>query len=94
VVGQKNRRHGHNSAPTENEVLAICDRLERRLTRSEKETRTEALAALRRFIKAAAAAGGLNAPVSKSFLKRGSKDIRVDLELIKGRACVPAEEGG
>jgi hypothetical protein len=33
--------------------------------------------------------GGVSAPVPRSWEKRGLKDIRVDLEVIKGMACVP-----
>jgi hypothetical protein len=34
-------------------------------------------------------AGGVNARVSKSFLEPGSKDHRIDIEVIKGKAFVP-----
>ena|ERR1700730_2778851 len=81
--------------PTENDMLGLCDRLERQLNTREKKVRELALLELRRFIQAAAKGGGLSAQVRKSFLVRGSKDIRVDLEIIKGMTCVPeAKEGG
>jgi hypothetical protein len=79
--------------PTEDDMLEMCDRLERQLTARERKVRVRALLELRRFIQAAAHSGGVFAPVSKSFLARGSKDIRIDLEVIKGMACVPNEEG-
>jgi len=59
------------------------------LTAREKKDREQPLRDVRRFVRAAAQAGGLQAPVSRSWLKRGSKDIRIDLEVISGMACVP-----
>jgi hypothetical protein len=80
--------------PTESGMLELCDRLERQLAPHEKKAREQVLLELRMFIQTAAKGGGVFAPVSKSFLVRGSKDIRVDLEVIKGLACVPAEKEG
>lgn len=74
-------------------MLAKCDDLENQLSAREKKDRKEPLAQVRRFVRAAAKGGGVSAPVSKSFLKRGSKDIRVDLEVITGQACVPDPDG-
>jgi hypothetical protein len=70
-------------------MLSCCDQLEAILTDREKKDRQKPMADLRRFIRNAAAGGGVPAPVGKSFLKRGSRDIRVDLEVITGLACVP-----
>ena len=41
------------------------------------------------FIGAAGAAGGVSAPVSKSYSDGGRNCPRVDIEVIKGRAFVP-----
>jgi hypothetical protein len=70
-------------------MLSLCDRLEAQLTDREKKDREQPLRQLRRFIRAAARAGGVSAPVSRSWYKRGSKDIRIDLEVVTGTACVP-----
>jgi hypothetical protein len=43
---------------------------------------------LRQFIRAVAKAGGIGA-VSRHWFQPGSKDIRIDLEVIDGQACVP-----
>src|SRR4051794_27755440 len=86
---EKSRPWTQNGAPTETEMLQKCDELEELLTAKEKTARKKLLAELRRFIRAAARCGGVAAPVSKSFLKPGSKDIRIDLEVIAGMACVP-----
>ena len=86
---EKSEPWAQAAPPTESEMLQRSDRLENRLTPKERKDREQPFADLRRFIRAAALSGGVTAPVSKSFLKRGSKDIRVDLEVIKGMACVP-----
>lgn len=86
---EKSEAWSRDTSPTESEMLQMCDRLEAQLTARERTDRALPLAQLRRLIQSAARGGGMVAPVSKSFLKRGSGDIRVDLEVIKGRACVP-----
>jgi len=70
-------------------MLEYCDLLEKKLTQTEKKVRNGPLAALRKFVRATAKSGGIAAPLKKSFSKSGSKDIRIDLEVIKGTACVP-----
>jgi hypothetical protein len=62
------------------------------LTEREQKDREKPLEELRRFICSAARAGGANAPKSKSFTKRGMREIRVDIEIITGKACVPDPE--
>jgi hypothetical protein len=74
-------------------MLKMCEDLEAKLSEREKDDRAQALAQLRRFIRSAAQGGGVSAPVSKSWLKRGSRNIRIDLEVVKGIACVPDPEG-
>src|SRR5438067_3024446 len=81
--------------PTAGDVLRTIDVLEARLTPKERREREQPFADLRRYVRNAAAAGGISAsdrPVKKSFLKRGSRDVRVDLEVLKGSACVPDPE--
>jgi hypothetical protein len=75
--------------PTESEMLQFCDQLEMQLTDREKQDRIQPLAQLRRCVRSLAAVGGVSAPFSRSWLKRGSKDIRIDLEVRTGSACVP-----
>lgn len=90
---EKSESWAQDEPPTESEMLGLADALEAQLTPQEHQDRQQPLEKLRQFIRSAAAAGGVSAPVSKSWLKRGSKDIRIDLEVIKGRACVP-DPGG
>jgi hypothetical protein len=78
--------------PTESDMLRMCDQLEAQLTPSELKERQEPLQKLRRHIRQAAKSGGICAdpkPYQKSFSKRGSQGMRVDLEVHKGKACVP-----
>ena len=82
-----------DTPPTESEMLKMCDDLEVKLSEREKNDRAQALAQLRRFLRSAAQGGGMAAPISKTWLKRGSKDVRIDLEVIKGMACVPDAKG-
>lgn len=79
--------------PNESQMLRNCELLEQQLTPIEARDRVEPLQRLRNYIRNAARRGGVNAPLKKSFLKRGSPDIRVDLEVIKGMACVPDGAG-
>lgn len=74
--------------PTESVMLQFVDALEAQLSKTELKDRAIPLRKLRQFIQAAAASGGVGA-VSKHWYKPGSDDIRVDLEVIDGQACVP-----
>jgi hypothetical protein len=91
---EKSEAWAENEPPGELEMLRKCDSLERQLTPSEAWDRAEPFQRLRMYIRSAAQCGGVCAPLKKSFLKRGSRDIRVDLEVITGMACVPDDEGG
>ncbi len=91
---EKSEAWAQKKPPGESEMLRKCDSLEAQLTPSEATDRAEPLQRLRNYITAAARCGGVDAPHIKSFRKRGSKDIRVDLEVIKGKACVPNDADG
>ncbi len=82
-----------DAPPTESEMLKMCDDLEAKLSEREKNDRAQPLAQLRRFVRSATQGGGVSAPVSKTWLKRGSRDIRIDMEVVKGMACVPDPKG-
>jgi hypothetical protein len=89
---EKSEAWAQGTAPTEQEMLARCDLLEAQLTTRERRERAQPMRELRRFIQNAATSGGISAPVSKSFLKRGGRGVRLDLEVITGRACVAEPE--
>ena len=91
---EKSEAWAQNAPPSESEMLQKCDSLDRQLTLSEARDRAERFQRLRTYIRNAAQCGGVCAPLKKSFLKRGSRDIRVDLEVITGMACMPDDEGG
>jgi hypothetical protein len=75
--------------PTVTEGLAMVDELERKLTSAERKARATELGKARDFIRRGGAAGGADAPVSKTFLAKGTKDVRVDVEVKTGTAFVP-----
>lgn len=85
---EKSVAWGQDQPPTESEMLRLADALEAQLTDTEKKDRAIPLRKLRQFIRAAAKAGGIGA-VSRHWFQPGSKDIRIDLEVIDGQACVP-----
>jgi hypothetical protein len=91
---EKSEAWAQKKPPSESHMLGMCDSLEQRLTPSEARDRAEPFRRLRDFLRRAAECGGVYAPFSKSFLQRGPRDIRVDLEVIKGMACVPDGVGG
>ncbi|MEB3338174.1 MAG: hypothetical protein VKJ46_11970 [Leptolyngbyaceae bacterium] len=65
--------------------------LEQSLTIPQSQARKEAFQQARNYIERAEKAGGVSAPVSKTFpnlLKDGS-NVRVDIEVITGQAFVP-----
>src|SRR5438874_13606431 len=90
---EKSVRWAQDEAPTLSEMLKMCDRLEAMLTDRERKERERPLADLRRCIRAAAERGGFSTPFGppRSFQNRTSRDrtIRIDLEVINGKACVP-----
>jgi hypothetical protein len=81
------------SPPTLSEVMRLIDRLEARLTPKEKKIRERGFNQLRRAVENAAKAGGFWAQRPRSFPKPPVGDIRVDLEVITGRAAIPDPVG-
>jgi hypothetical protein len=80
-----------SSPPTLSELLRLIDRLEARLTPRERRIRAKGFAQLRRYVENAARFGGVDAPVPKSFPNPPTGDVRVDLEVISGKAGVPED---
>jgi hypothetical protein len=74
--------------PTESEMMAMVAQLESKLTPAERRDRQVALQQLRQFIHNAAKGYGMSV-LSNSYPYRTFRGIRVDLEVLKGRAAVP-----
>lgn len=85
---EKSRKWAQATPPTAADVLGMLDQLEAELGRADRRAREEAFAQAREFIRSAAEQSGLDAPVSKSFPRKNEGDIRVDLEVKAGKACV------
>jgi len=75
------------TAPMRGDMLNMISALASKLTPQELRCRVEGFQQFRAFIERAAAVGGISAPVLKSF--PAGLQIRVDLEVINGEACVP-----
>jgi RHS repeat-associated protein len=76
---------------TVSEGLSMVDELESKLSKSERKLRQSELEKVRNFIKNAGEAGGVDAPVSKTFQVKGTKHERIDIEVNSGTAFVPDE---
>jgi len=86
---EKSQPWNRATPPTVSEGLKMVDDLEASLTKAERKARQKELDKARKFIRDAGKAGGIDAPVSKTFLAKGTKDVRVDIEVISGKAFVP-----
>jgi hypothetical protein len=86
---EKSESWAQATPPTLSDVLRLIDRLEARLTPKEKRIREKGFAQLRRAVEKAAKTGGFWAERPRSFPKPPERDIRVDLEIITGRAAIP-----
>lgn len=74
--------------PTWEEGIEKLEKLREKLSKSEQKNREKLFDKAERFIKAAGEKNGVSAPVSKKFQKKGSKDVRIDIEVIVGIAFV------
>ena len=78
--------------PTVDEGLNFLERLIAKITRHQFLEREKEFEKAENFIKQAGDNGGVDAKVSKTFKKKGTKDVRVDIEVIKGTAFVKKDE--
>jgi hypothetical protein len=76
-----------STPPTVSDVLRFLDDLEKKLTPAEKRAREEAFRQIREYV-SNIHHSGLSAGTKKSFPRRNRGDIRVDLEVQAGVACV------
>ena len=62
--------------------------LQLKIPRREADLREKAFEDAHKYIDRAAASGGVGPPLKKSYVVRGSRDQRVDIEVQKGLAFV------
>jgi hypothetical protein len=74
--------------PTVSEGLNILQRLREKITKSQLLERITEFLKAEKIIEQAGKNGGVDAKVSKTFKKKGTKDVRVDIEVIRGTAFV------
>ncbi len=74
--------------PTWQEGISMLNNLEEKLSPREQENRQELFDKAEDYIKAVGEKGGVDAQVSKTFLKKGSRDVRIDIEVILGTAFI------
>lgn len=68
------------------EGLILLEKLKEKLPNKELLLRQTAFDKAKDFIEQAGENGGIDAQVSKTFRVKGTRDIRVDIEVIKGTA--------
>ena len=73
--------------PSKAEMLERLEILWQKLSRQEQEERTECYEKAKRCIQQAPAEG-IDATVIKSFRNRKLRQVRIDLEIRTGKACV------
>lgn len=66
----------------------MLDELTESLTKRERKAWQEAIDKAKKWIINAGKNGGADAPVSKTFLIKGTKDVRIDIEIITGKAFI------
>ncbi|MCK5718264.1 MAG: hypothetical protein KAH77_12325 [Thiomargarita sp.] len=77
-----------NTPLSKEEGLHKIDTLENILPPNEAKMRAHAFEKARVFVIKAADNGGIDAQVSKSCRVKGTKDIRIDIEIITGKAFI------
>ncbi len=68
--------------------MALLEHLKTHISPKDLRLRAKAFVQTERFIQNASQGGGVG-PMKKTFLVRGTKDIRVDIEVQSGMAFVP-----
>ena len=70
---------------TVKDVQDKLEELKRKLSKRELKDREEAFKKAKNFIENGNSCNGLDAPISKTFMVKGTKHERVDIEIISGR---------
>ena len=72
--------------PTVTEGLTMIDQLISQLSLAEYQIRAKAFEDARKFVIRTGDNHGVDCLIKKSFWVKGTQDIRVDIEIIKGKA--------
>ena len=70
---------------TVKDVQDKLEELKRKLSKGDLKDREEAFKKAKNFIENGNSCNGLDAPISKTFMVKGTKHERVDIEIISGR---------
>ena len=73
-------------------ALSLLEKLKNKLSPKDRKIRKKPFSKAERFVNTAGQNGGVFARLSRTFLVKGSKDKRVDIEVLSGKAFVPEEE--
>jgi len=74
--------------PTVKEGKSLLARLINLIPKPEFLKRKKAFEKAEKFMEQAGVNGGVHAQVSKTFKMKNTKDVRVDIEIIKGKAFI------
>jgi len=89
---EKSAAWAQKVAPTESEMRSFLNDLWNQLTRAEQRLRKTFFVEAHSFLVVCAEAGAIAAPVSKTWKNwKSTSDVRLDLEVQAGVACVPDE---
>ena len=77
------------TSPTMEDGLKMIEHLQSKLSHRELLIRKKEFEKAKMFIRQAAEKGGVDAQVRKSFRVKNTRDKRIDLEVIEGRAFIP-----
>lgn len=85
---EKSVAWSQSTPPTVTQGLAMIDELISQLSPTEYEVRVNAFEKAREFVIRTADNNGVPCLIKKSFRVKGTQDIRVDIEIIKGKAFI------
>jgi hypothetical protein len=77
--------------PTADEGLGMLEQLKDKLTPRQLNERSGPLAKAAQLIQRARSIGGVDAPVKQSFYSEKGSDVRIDVEVITGKAFTPQQ---
>jgi hypothetical protein len=81
-----------DSPITVRKALRLLGRLINKLSKKDYQRREKSFEKAKQFVEEAGTHGGIFSHVSRSFRLKKSKDERVDIEVLSGRAFVPDRE--